>query len=113
MVYDRFVVIGNFCLLGIVFWVVSQLWYNDTQIVESLKQQRFNTGIGTVLRAFCCGDAAFVPNPKYLQVPRAKDDVEEGLHRQETTPGDMGADWVRMKQGSELMHGPASQGLTE
>ena len=57
----------------------------------------FNTSIGTVLQAFCCGVAAFVTNPKYLQVPGAKDDVKEGLQRQETTAGDMGADLVRKK----------------
>ena len=25
-VYDRFVLAGNFCSLGIVFWVIGQLW---------------------------------------------------------------------------------------
>ena len=25
-VYDRFVLTGNFCSLGIVFWVIGQLW---------------------------------------------------------------------------------------
>ena len=83
------------------------------KIVKSLKQCAFNTGIGNVLQAFCCRVAAFITNPKYSQVPGAKDNVEEGLQRQETTTCDMGADWVRMKQGSELMHGPAGGGLAE
>ena len=110
--YDRFILIGNFCSLGIVLWIVGQLGYNGTKIIDSLKQHAFNTGIGTILRAFCCGVAVFITNPKYSQVPRAKDDVEEGLQRQEATAGDKGADWARLKQGSELMHGPASQGQT-
>ena len=52
-------------------------------------------------------------NPKYLQVPRAKDDVEEGLHRQEATAGDKGTGWVRLTQGFVLMQGLAIEGLTE
>ena len=91
-VYNRFVVVGNFCLLGIVLWVIGQLWYNGKKIADFLKQWAFNTSIGTILRAFCCGVAAFVMNPKYSQFPIAKDDVEEGLERQETTVDDIGAD---------------------
>ena len=90
-------------------WVVSQLYYNSTKIIESLKQRAFNTDISTVLCAFCCRVAAFVINSKYLHVPRANVDVKEGLQRQETSAGDMGADQVRMK----LMPGPADQRLSE
>ena len=68
-VYDKFVLAGNFCSLGIVFWVLGQLWYNGTQIVGALKKQAFNMGLGTILRAFCCGIVAFVTNPKYSHMP--------------------------------------------
>ena len=68
-VYDKIVLAGNFCSIGIVFWVLSQLGYNGTQIVKALKDQAYKLGLATILRAFCCGIAAFILNPKYDDVP--------------------------------------------
>ena len=48
-VYDKFVLARNFCFLGIVFWVLGQLWHNGTQIVGSLKKRAFDMGLGTIL----------------------------------------------------------------
>ena len=90
-------------------YIVGQLWYHRKKIIESLKQRAFNTGISIVLRAFCCRVAAFVTNPKYLHVPRAKDDAEEGLQRQENPTSDMGSDQVRIK----LMPRPTGQRMSE
>ena len=70
-------------MLGIVLWVIGKLWYNDMKIINSLKQQAFNIGIGIILRAFVCGVAAFVTNPKYSQVLGSRDVVEERLQGQE------------------------------
>ena len=84
---------GNFCLIGIVLWVLSQLGYNGTQIVKALKDQAYSLGLAMILRAFCCGIAAFILKPKYAgmavnqveRLPRQSYDVEaaqvkEGLH---------------------------------
>ena len=68
-VYDKIVLAGNFCLLGIVLWVLSQLGYNGTQIVKALKDQAYKLGLATILRAFCCGITAFIINPKYADMP--------------------------------------------
>ena len=54
--------------IGIVFWALSQLGYNGTQIVKALKQQAYKLGLATILRAFCCGIAAFILKPKYDNV---------------------------------------------
>ena len=56
-------------MLGIVFWVLGQLWYNGTQIISALKERAFKMGLGTILHAFCCGIAAFMTNPKYAHMP--------------------------------------------
>ena len=48
-VYNRFVLTGNFCSLGIVFWVLGQLWYNGTKIIDSLKKRAFKMGVDTIL----------------------------------------------------------------
>ena len=56
-VYDKLVRAGNFCSIGIVLWVRSQLGYNGTQIVLALKEQAYKLGLATILRAFCCGIA--------------------------------------------------------
>ena len=37
-VYDKFVLAGHFCSLGIVFWVLGQLWHNGMKIVGALKK---------------------------------------------------------------------------
>ena len=92
-------------------WVIGQLGYNGTKIIDSLKQCAFNTSIGTVLQAFCCGVAVFITNPKYSQVPRAKENVKGGLQRQEATIDDKGADWIGLQKDYELSLGPAGLGL--
>ena len=63
-VYDKLVTTGSFCLIGIVFWALSQLGYNGTQIVKALKEQVYKLGLVTILRALCCGITAFLLKPK-------------------------------------------------
>ena len=59
---------GNFCSIGIMLWVLSQLGYNGSQIVKALKKQAYQLGLATILRAFCCGIAAFILKSKYDNV---------------------------------------------
>ena len=92
-------------------WVIGQLGYNGTKIIDSLKQHAFNTSIGTVLRAFCSGVAAFVTNPKYLQVPGTKESVEGGLQMQDATTNDKGTNWTGLQKDSELSLGTTGLGL--
>ena len=66
--YDKVVLVGNFCSIGIVLWVLSQLGYNGSQIVKALKKQAYQLGLATILRAFCCGIAAFILKSKYDNV---------------------------------------------
>ena len=98
-VYNKLVVAGNFCSIGILFWVLSQLGYNGTQIVKVLNDQAYKLGLATILRAFCCGIAAFILNPKYDDMPvnqvqrlprqdSARD--VEAAHSQEGLHGDTG-----------------------
>ena len=49
-------------------WAISQLGYNGTQIVKALKKQAYQLGLATILRAFCCGIAAFLLKSKYDKV---------------------------------------------
>ena len=71
-----FIIVGNCCSLLLVCWIVSQLWYNGTKIIQSLKQRAFHTCLGTILRAFCCGIATFITNPKYSPVLEAREYME-------------------------------------
>ena len=100
--------IGSFCSFGIVLWVIGQLGYNRMKINGSLKQRAFNTGMGTILRAFCCGVAMFVTKPKYSQVPEDKENIEGRLQGQEAADDDKGADQTGLQKDSELSLGPAS-----
>ena len=77
-----------------------------------MKQRAFDTGLGTILRAFCCGIAAFITNPKYSQVPETRDDIER-LQEQEIAADDIGAIWIKLTQGDSVMQGPASQDMKE
>ena len=112
-VYDRFVLARNFCSLGIVFWVIGQLWYNGTKIIDSSKQRAFNTSMGTILRAFCCRIAMFVTNPKYSQVPGTREDIKEKLQEQEIAADNIGTIWITLTQGDNVMQGPTSQDMRE
>ena len=49
-------------------WALSQLGYNGTQIVKTLKEQEYKLGLVTILRALCCGITAFLLKPKYDNV---------------------------------------------
>ena len=108
-VYDKIVLAGNFCSIGIVLWVLSQLGYNRTQIVKALKDQAYKLGLATILRAFCCGIAAFILNPKYDDVPvnqvqrlpRQGYDVE-AAHAQEGLHGDTGLPLDRQDRPDSL-----------
>ena len=84
-VYDKLVIARNFCSIGIVFWVLSQLGYNGTQIVKALKDQAYKLGLATILRAFCCGIAAFITNHKYADVPVGQGNHVHRLPRQDST----------------------------
>ena len=64
-VYDKLMIAGNFCSIGIVLWVLSQLGYNGSQIVKALKKQAYQLCLATILRAFRCGIAAFILKCKY------------------------------------------------
>ena len=64
-VYDKMLVVGNLCSIGIVLGVLGQLAYNGTKIIEALKGQAYQLGLATILRAFCCGIAAFILKAKY------------------------------------------------
>ena len=46
-------------------WALSQLWYNGSKIVSALKEQAYNLGLVTILRALCCRVIAFLLKPKY------------------------------------------------
>ena len=98
-VYDKIVLAGKFCSIGIVLWVLSQLVYNGTQIVKALKDQAYKLDIAMILRTFCYGITAFILNPKYdnmpvnqvQRLPRQSYDVEaaqaqEGLHEDTGLP---------------------------
>ena len=78
-IYDKMVIAGNISSFGVICYLIGQLWYNGTKVIQSLKLWAFKTSITTVLRAFCCGVATFVINPKYSQIPGTKENVEEGL----------------------------------
>ena len=91
---------GNFCSLGIVFWVLGQLWYNGTQIVGALKKRAFNMGLGTILQAFCCGIVALMTNPKYSPMPGNHVGPAGRLQGQETTVDDI--------ESARLSEGPSN-----
>ena len=75
--------------MGIVLWVLRQLGYNGTQIVKALKEQTYKLGLATILRAFCCGIAAFITNPKYADVPVGQGNQVHRLPRQEDSTLDI------------------------
>ena len=84
-------------------WVLGQILYNGTQIVQSLKQRAFAT---TVLCAFCCGVLAFVTDPKYSQVLGLRT-VEEGCEGTSDIKAKMGepsmeTSWSTTRKGEEL-----------
>ena len=59
---------GNFCSLGIGLWAICQLCYNGSKIITALKTQSYQLGLATIVRAFCCGIAAFLLKSKYDKV---------------------------------------------
>ena len=65
MFYDKVVVAGNLCSIGVLAWILGQLAYNGSKILDALKGQAFQLGIATILRAFCCGIVAFILKAKY------------------------------------------------
>ena len=98
-------------------WVLGQILYNGTQIVQSLKQRALATKVGTVLRAFCCGVAAFVTDPKYSQVPglRTVEDGCEGTSDVNARMGEpsMKASWSTTRKGEELAQGYSTEVVLE
>ena len=73
-VYNKLIITGSFCSIGIVLWALSQLGYNGTQIVKALKEQAYKLGLATILRALCCGITAFLLKPMYdnVWIPQAQ-----------------------------------------
>ena len=67
-VYGKLLIVGNFCSIGIVLWAIGQLGYNGSKIVTALKTQSYQLGLATIIRAFCCGIAAFLLKSKYDKV---------------------------------------------
>ena len=67
-VYGKLLIAGNFCSIGIVLWAIGQLGYNGSKIVTALKTQSYQLGLATIIRAFCCGIAAFLLKSKYDKV---------------------------------------------
>ena len=71
MFYDKIVVAGNLCSIGVLAWILGQLTYNGSKILDALKGQAFKLGIAMILRAFCCGIAAFILKAKYEEAMMA------------------------------------------
>ena len=90
-------------------WIVCQLWYNGSRIIRSLEQ---HASLGTLLRAFCCGIATFIINPKYTPVSEARED-QERLQEQDIDVTNIEPAWMRLTQGGNFMEGPASMGMSE
>ena len=76
--YNKLVIAGNISSLGVIIYLVGQLWYNGSKIIQSLKIREFQPTFTAMLRAFCCGVASFVISPKYSQAIRQQEDVEGG-----------------------------------
>ena len=47
--YDKILMVGNLCSIGVVAGILGQLFYNGTKILEALKGQAFKLGIATIL----------------------------------------------------------------
>ena len=91
MFYDKIVVAGNLCSIGVLVWILGQVSYNGSKILDALKGQAFKLGIATILRAFCCGIAAFIMKAKYEDAMRASKLVRNqgGSGRDEEEPMDI------------------------
>ena len=87
--YDKLVIAGNISSLGVVFYLIEQLWYNGSKIIKSLKVLEFHSNLTAILRAFYCGIAAFVVSPKYSQAIRQHEDVEGGCQSSLSDDGDL------------------------
>ena len=107
-VYDKFILAGNFCSLGITFWVLGQLWYNGTKIIESLKKKAFKTGVGTILRAFCCGITTFMTSTKYSQALGTQADPVGGLQGQGAIDIDIEAASAARRSGNDMIQADTS-----
>ena len=77
--YNKMVIAGNISSLGVICYIICQLWYIGTKIIQSLTLQEFKTSITTILRAFFCGVAVLVTNCRCSLVSGPPEDVEEGL----------------------------------
>ena len=76
--YDKLVIAGNISSLGVIIYLVGQLWYNGSKIIQSLKIREFQPTFTAILQAFCCGIASFVVSSKYSQAIQQQKDVEGG-----------------------------------
>ena len=76
--YDKLVIAGNISSLGVIIYLVGQLWYNGCNLIQSLKIREFQPTFTAILQAFCCGIASFVVSFKYSQAIRQHEDVEGG-----------------------------------
>ena len=76
--YNKLVITGNISSLVVIIYLVGQLWYNGSKIIQSLKIREFQPTFTAILRAFCCGIASFVVSSKYSQAIHQQEDVEGG-----------------------------------
>ena len=87
-IYDKLVIARNISSLGVICYLIGQLWYNGSKIIKSLKIWKLPPNLTALLRAFCCGIAAFVVSPKYSQVIWQQEDMEEGRQSSLGADGD-------------------------
>ena len=108
-IYDKMVIAGNISPFGAISYLIGQLWYNGTKIIQSLKLQEFKTSLATILRTFYCKVAAFMTNHKYSPVLGPQEDVEEGFQGPVGAAKDTRSVQVRTKSAT----GPGGRRLSE
>ena len=93
-------------------WLLTALGVLDRQSTLVQRHKDHPVLEATILRAFCCGIATFIINPKYSPVPEVREDMER-LQEQDVDSDDIGPTWIRLTQGDSMMEGPASLVLSE
>ena len=86
-------------------WALSQLGYNGSKIVSALKEQAYNLGLVTILRALCCGVTAFILKSKYEDVWPTQAQRSSGLRSTqdvEAAGEPRGVSWTSRKRSEEV-----------
>ena len=78
------------------------------KIIDLMKKRAFKTGIGTILRAFFCGIAAFMTSTKYSQAPGSQADPVGGLQGQGALDVDIKAALAARRSGNKVMQADMS-----